>query len=59
MGSGRVGGWQKLSGMMLTQSQPDDFGMSQQSDEYFAPNPKLSSFDMDFALKFRGDDQKK
>ena len=32
--------------------------MLQQSGEYFAPNPMLSSFGMDFALKFGGEDQK-
>ena len=32
--------------------------MRQQSGEYFAPNPMLSSFGMDFALKFGGKDQK-
>ena len=37
---------------------PDSFGMPQQSGEYFAPNPMLSSFGMDFALKFGGEDQK-
>ena len=33
--------------------------MPQQSDEHFAPNPMLSSFVMDFALKFGGEDKKK
>ena len=28
------------------------FGMQQRSGEYFAPNPVLSFFGMDFALKF-------
>ena len=28
------------------------------SGKYFAPNPMLSSFGMDFALKFAGEDQK-
>ena len=32
--------------------------MRQQSGEYFAPNPMLSFFGMDFALKFGGEDQK-
>ena len=34
----------------LTQPRPDVFGMLQQSGEYFAPNPMLSFFGMDFAL---------
>ena len=42
----------------LTQPRPDAFGMPQQSGEYFAPNPILFSFGMDFALKVGGDDQK-
>ena len=42
----------------LTQPRPDNFRMPQQSGEYFAPNPILSSFGMDFALKFGGEDQK-
>ena len=29
-----------------------------QSGEYFAPNPMLSYFGMDFTLKFEGEDQK-
>ena len=40
------------------QLRPDAFGMLQQSGEYFAPNPMLSSFGMDFAVKFGGEDQK-
>ena len=32
--------------------------MSQKSGDHFAPNPMLSSFGMDFALKFGGEDQK-
>ena len=32
--------------------------MPQQSGEYFAPNPMLSFFGMDFALKFEGENQK-
>ena len=43
---------------MLTQPRPDKFGMRQQSGEYFAPNPVLSFFGMDFALKFGGKDKK-
>ena len=48
----------KKFGGTLTQPRPDAFGMPQQSGEYFAPNPMLSSFGMDFALKFGGEDQK-
>ena len=43
----------------LTKPRPDAFGMPQQSGEYFAPNPMLFFFGMDFALKFGGEDQKK
>ena len=50
---------QKTFGGTLTQPRPDAFGMPQQFGEYFAPNPMISSFDMDFALKFGGEDQKK
>ena len=32
--------------------------MPQQSGEYFAQNPMLFSFGVDFALKFGGEDQK-
>ena len=32
--------------------------MPEQSGEYFAPNLMLSSYGMDFALKFGGEDQK-
>ena len=42
----------------LTQPRPDEFGMRQRSGEYFAPNSMLTFFDMDFALKFGGEDQK-
>ena len=42
----------------LTPPRPDAFGMAQQSGEYFAPNPLLSSFDMNFARKFGGENQK-
>ena len=52
------GGGKKTFGGMLTQPRPDACGMPQQSGEYFAPNPSLFSFGMDFALKFRGEDQK-
>ena len=52
------GGGKKFFRRTLTQPRPDAFGMPQQSGEYFAPNPMLSSFGMDFALKFGGDDQK-
>ena len=53
------GGGQKNFGGTLTQPRPDAFGMPQQSSEYFASNPMLSSFGMDFALKFGGKDKKK
>ena len=52
------GGGTKTFGGTLTQPRPDAFGMPQQSGEYFAPNPMLSSFGIDFALKFGGEDQK-
>ena len=52
-------GAKKLLRGALTQPRPDALGMPQQSGEYFAPNPMLSSFGMDFALKFGGEDQKK
>ena len=52
------GGGQKTFGGTLTQPRPDAFGMPQQFGEYFAPNPMLSSFGMDFALKFGGENQK-
>ena len=55
---GGGGGGQKTFGGTLAQPRPDAFGMPQQSGEYFAPNPMLSSFGMDFALKFGGEDQK-
>ena len=45
-------------GGTLTQPRPDAFGMLQQSGEYFAPNPMLSSFGMNFFLKFGSEDQK-
>ena len=56
VGFGRGG--QKTFGGTLAQPRPDTFGMLQQSGEYFAQNPMLSSFGMDFALKFGGEDQK-
>ena len=49
-------GAQKLGRGTLTQPTPDEFGMRQRSGEYFAPNPVLSFFGMDFALKFAGED---
>ena len=53
-------GWggKKTFGGTLTQPRLDAFGMPQQSGKYFAPNPMLSSFGMDFAHKFVGEDQK-
>ena len=53
------GGGKKTFGRTLTQPTPDAFGMPQLSGEHFAPNPMLSSFGIDFALKFGGEDQKK
>ena len=52
-------GLKNLGGGTLTQPRPDEFGMRQQSGEYFAPNPMLSFFGTDFTLKFGGEDQKK
>ena len=52
----RGGGNKTLGGGTLTQPIPDEFGMRQRSGEYFAPNPVLSFFGMDFALKFGGKD---
>ena len=52
-------GGTKTFGGTLTQPRPDEFGMRQRSGEYFALNTMLSSFGMDFALKFGGEDQKK
>ena len=49
-------GAQKLGRGTLTQPRPDKFGMRQRSGEYFATNPVLSFFGMDFALKFVGED---
>ena len=50
------GGHKNLGGGTLTQPRPDEFGMRQRSGEYFASNPVLSFFGMDFALKFGGKD---
>ena len=52
------GGGKKTFGGTLTQPRSDAFGMPQHSGEYFAPNLMLSSFGMDFALKFGGEDEK-
>ena len=52
------GGHKNLGGETLTLPRPDEFGKRQRSGEYFAPNPVLSFFGMDFALKFGGEDQK-
>ena len=57
MGFGGVGG-KKTFGGTLMQPRLDAVGMPQQSGEYFAPNPMLSSFALDFALKLGGEDQK-
>ena len=51
-----VGGHKNLGGGMLTQPRPDEFRMQQRFGEYFAPNPMLSFFGMDFALTFGGED---
>ena len=50
------GGHENLGGGTLAQPRPDEFGMPQRSGEYFAPNPVLSFFGMDFALKFGDED---
>ena len=50
------GGHKNLDGRTLTQPRPDEFGMRQQSGEYFAPNPVLSFFGIDIALRFGGED---
>ena len=50
------GGGNKNLGGTLTQPRPDEVGMLQRSGEYFAPNPVLSYFGMDSALKFGGED---
>ena len=49
-------GDKNLGGGTLTQPRADEFGMWQRSGEYFAPNPVLSFFGTDFALKFGGED---
>ena len=50
------GGNKNLGGGKLMHPKLDEFGMRQRSGEYFAPNPVLSFFGMDFALKFGGED---
>ena len=50
------GGGTKTWAGTLTQPRPDEFGMLQRSGEYIAPNPVLSFFGMNFALKFGGED---
>ena len=50
------GGTKTWAAGTLTQPRPDEFGMQQRSGEYFAPNPVLSFFGIDFALKFGGED---
>ena len=57
MGFGGMGG-QETFGGTLTQPRLDAFEMPQQSGEYFAQNLMLSFFGMDFALKFKGKEQK-
>ena len=49
-------GAQKLGRGALMQPRLDEFGMRQRSGKYFSPNPVLSFFGMDFALKFGGED---
>ena len=46
-------------GDAFTQPRPDAFGMPQQSVAYFASDPMLSSFGIDFALKFGGEAKNK
>ena len=58
VGFGGGEGAKKTFGGTLTRLRPDAFEMPQQSDEHFAPNPMLSSFGMDFALKFGGKTKK-
>ena len=48
----------KTFGGTLTQPRPDEFGIQQQSGEYFALSHMLSSFGMNFALKLGGENQK-
>ena len=45
-----------LSGETLMQPRPDEFEMRLRSGEYFALNPVLSFFGMDFNLKFGCED---
>ena len=45
-----LGRAQKLGRGDAYAPRPDEFGMQQRSGEYFAPNPMLSFFGMDFAL---------
>ena len=45
------GGTKTWAGGTLTQPRPDEFGMRQRFVKYFAPNPVLSFFGMDFSLK--------
>ena len=59
LGEGGTKTWAAVWGRgTRTQQRPDKFGMRQRSGEYFAPNPVLSFFGMDFALKFGGEDKK-
>ena len=51
-----AGGHKNLGRGMLTQPRPDNFGMRQRPGEYFAPNPVLSFFGMEFSIKFGGED---
>ena len=44
-----LGGHKNLGRGTLTQPRPDEFGMRQRSGKYFAPNPVLSFFAMDFS----------
>ena len=50
------GGHKNLGGGKLKHPRPYKFGMRQRSGEYFALNPVLSFFGMDFALKFGRED---
>ena len=52
------GGHKNLGGGTLMEPRPDEVGMRQRFGKYFAPNPILSFFSMDFALIFGGEDQK-
>ena len=51
-------GGTKTFGRTLTQPRPVAFEMKQQSREYFAPNPMLFFFGVDFVLEVGGEDQK-